>query len=71
MVDQGFVVHRPRFMDENGQRSTEAEFFHRKARFDELGYPAKLKMNFDLLSGSYRSAEYSGTAGLNRMPAEQ
>ena len=34
MVNQGFVVHRPKFFDE------------------------------------YRSCEYTGTAGLNRMPKE-
>jgi twinkle protein len=68
MVDQGFVVHRPKFFDENG-RNTEAEFWHRKSRFEELGYPTKLKMTFDLRTGRYRSNDYSGAAGLNRMPA--
>jgi twinkle protein len=67
MVDQGFVVHRPKFVDESG-RNTEAEFFHRKSRFEELGYPCKLKMTLDLHTGRYRSADYTGHAGLNRMP---
>ena len=66
MVDQGFVVHRPKFFDDNG-RNTEAEFHQRKSRFEELGYPCKLKMTFDLRTGSYRSADYDGSAGLNRM----
>jgi len=57
MVDQGFVVHRPAVF-EDGQRKTEAELYHRKARFEELGYPCKLKMDFDLKSGKYRSADY-------------
>jgi twinkle protein len=68
MVDQGFVVHRPKFIDENG-RNTEAEFYQRKSRFEELGYPCKLKMTFDLQSGQYHSADYPGYAGLNRMPS--
>ncbi|KFG67142.1 DnaB-like helicase C-terminal domain-containing protein [Microvirga sp. BSC39] len=68
MVDQGFVVHRPKFIDENG-RNTEAEFYQRKSRFEELGYPCKLKMTFDLQSGRYRSADYPGYAGLNHMPS--
>ncbi|WP_162815841.1 DnaB-like helicase C-terminal domain-containing protein [Microvirga aerophila] len=67
MVDQGFVVHRPKFVDENG-RNTEAEFFHRKSRFEELGYPCKLKMAFELNTGRYRSADYTIYAGLNRLP---
>ncbi|WP_099515940.1 DnaB-like helicase C-terminal domain-containing protein [Microvirga ossetica] len=67
MVDQGFVVHRPKFVDENG-RNTEAEFYQRKSRFEELGYPCKLKMTFDLQSGRYHSADYPGYAGLNRVP---
>ena len=69
MVDQGFVVHRPKFFDEKG-RNTEAEFWHRKSRFEELGYPTRLKMTYDLQRGRYRSCEYTGTAGLNRMPKE-
>jgi len=39
VVDQGFVVHRPKFFDaETGIRQTEAHLFHCKARFPELGY---------------------------------
>ena len=67
MVDQGFVVHRPKFTDENG-RNTEAELYQRKSWFEELGYPCKLKMTFDLQSGRYHSADYLGYAGLNHMP---
>ncbi|MET0529952.1 MAG: DnaB-like helicase C-terminal domain-containing protein [Microvirga sp.] len=65
MVDQGFVVHRPKFF-EDGERQTEAEFLHRKARFEDLGYVCRLKMNLDLATGRYRSADYAGTAGWNR-----
>jgi twinkle protein len=56
-VDQGFVVHRKNFF-ENGQRCTEATLFHRKARFEELGYPCQLKLDFDINTGRYRSMEY-------------
>jgi twinkle protein len=65
MVDQGFVVHRPKFF-EDGERQTEAEFLHRKARFEDLGYVCRLKMNLDLATGRYRSSDYAGTAGWNR-----
>jgi twinkle protein len=64
MVDQGFVVHRPTFF-EDGQRRTDAVFFHRKARFDALGYQCQLKIDFDLAAGRYRSADYPASAGIN------
>ncbi len=46
--DQGFVIHRPKVFDERGIRQTKAEFFHRKARFSELGYPCVLDIELDL-----------------------
>jgi twinkle protein len=58
MVDQGFVVHRPEIFD-GTNRKTEAHLLHRKARFEELGYPCKLKMDFDLKRGSYKSIDYA------------
>ena len=65
MVDQGFVVHRPTFFEE-GERKTEAVFYHRKARFYALGYQCQLRMNFDLAAGRYRSADYMPSVGSNR-----
>lgn len=58
MVDQGFVVHRPEIFD-GTTRKTEACLYHRKARFEELGYPCKLEMNFKLEQGRYVSADYT------------
>jgi len=47
MVDQGLVVHRPKVFD--GQnRKTESALFHRKARFEEIGFPCRMDLNFDL-----------------------
>lgn len=46
MVDQGFVVHRPKLF-EGGARCTEADFYQRKARFEALGYPCWLPMRLD------------------------
>jgi len=60
-------VHRPKLF-EDGQRQIEAEFLHRKWRFEELGYPCRLKMNLDLGTGRYRCSEYA-SAGLNRISA--
>lgn len=47
MVDQGFVIHRPQLHD-GMDRKTEAVFYHRKARFEELGYPCRMHINYDL-----------------------
>jgi twinkle protein len=58
MVDQGFVVHRPKVFD-GKQRVTEAELHHKKARFDELGYPCVLDLNFKVSEGRYVSTDYN------------
>lgn len=58
MVDQGFVVHRPQIFD-GSNRKTEVDLYHRKARFDELGYPCKLKLDYDLNAGVYKSIDYA------------
>jgi twinkle protein len=52
MVDQGFTVHRPKLW-ENGQRRTEADVYHRKARFEELGYQCKLPVKYNLQTAAY------------------
>ncbi len=57
MVDQGFVVHRPEIFD-GSNRKTEAALYHRKARFEELGYPCKLNLNYALSKGCYVSTDY-------------
>ncbi len=56
-VDQGFVIHRPEVFD-GTNRKTEAVLYHRKARFEELGHPCKLMLDFDLAKGAYRSIDY-------------
>lgn len=53
MVDQGFVVHRPKLFDDNGDRVTYAELHHLKARFDALGFPAKFGLDYDVDQGRY------------------
>lgn len=57
MVDQGFVVHRPEVFD-GANRKTEAVLYHRKARFEELGFPCKLNLNYSLESGKFKSLDY-------------
>lgn len=57
MVDQGFTVHRPEFF-KDGQRQTKSSFYQRKTRFEELGYPCKLEMEYDLKTGRFKSSDY-------------
>lgn len=52
MVDQGFVVHRPKVFDK-GEVKTLAHVYHRKARFDELGHPCKLSLDYRIAEGRY------------------
>ena len=52
MVDQGFVVHRPT-MFKDGERKTEATLITRKSRFEELGYPLLVWLNYDLQKRTY------------------
>jgi twinkle protein len=61
MVDQGFVVHRPEIFD-GGERKTKAEFYCKKARFEELGFPCVLDLNYGLENGRYRSIDYENMA---------
>lgn len=57
MVDQGFVVHRPKLFD-GKERITKAELHCRKARFEELGYPCVLDLDFKPDVGKYVSIDY-------------
>lgn len=56
--DQLFAIHRPEVVDDDGMRKTEAVIYHHKARFEELGYPTKLNMKFNLATGRYESIDY-------------
>jgi twinkle protein len=57
VVDQGFTVHRPKLY-EKGAVKTETAFYHRKARFDELGHPCRLSLDYKLKEGKYVSVDY-------------
>ena len=56
-VDQGFVVHRPEVFD-GTNRKTEAVLYQRKARFEELGHPCKLMLDYALARGCFVSTDY-------------
>jgi twinkle protein len=52
MVDQGFAVHRPKIFD-GANRKTDVQLFHRKARFDELGFPCMMALDYRVDHGRY------------------
>lgn len=56
-ADLGLSVHRP-VMFKDGKRQTEAQLHVLKARFDELGYPCVLNVDYDLATGCYRATDY-------------
>ena len=57
LIYQGFCVHRPK-ITENGNLKTGAHFYHLKARFEELGYPCKMLLDYDKKTGRFRSTDY-------------
>jgi len=53
MVDQGIVIDREPWKD--GSRCYDATFYHRKARFEDLGYPCPLELRFNPQSRVFES----------------
>ncbi|MGE0252960.1 MAG: DnaB-like helicase C-terminal domain-containing protein [Alphaproteobacteria bacterium] len=62
-ADLGLCVHRP-VVFKDGQRQTEAQLYVLKSRFEELGYPCRLDLEFDLSEGRFRSVDYRTAAGV-------
>ena len=56
-IARAFTVHRP-LLYEKGAIKTETTFYHPKARFEELGNPCKLSLNFKIKEGKYVSVDY-------------
>ncbi len=54
--DLGLCIHRPKVFDK-GERKTEAYLYVLKSRFDELGYPCRLALDYDLREGRFKSAD--------------
>lgn len=52
VVDQGFVIHRPHMFEGTVQK-TETTLKHMKARYEELGYPCQIMLNYDLQQRKY------------------
>jgi len=48
--DAVYCIHRPKVVDKMGNRCTEANFYVDKSRFEELGYPGRFPLDFDLES---------------------
>lgn len=45
-------MHRPKMFD-GDRRCTDAVIYHKKVRFEELGHPCKLKINFNIDRGRF------------------
>jgi twinkle protein len=59
MPDQGFVVHRPELFS-GTEHKTQAQLFHHKARYSELGHPCKVNVNFQADKGRFVHVEDTG-----------
>jgi len=55
--DLGLCVYRPELFDK-GERKTEAHLYVLKTRYDELGYPCKLAVNYDLTEERFKAVDY-------------
>lgn len=62
MIDQGFTVHRPQMVRKDGTRATEVDVYMRKARFEELGFPCILPMEYSLKTGCFIERGTDGEA---------
>jgi twinkle protein len=54
--DLGLCIDRPKTF-ENGERKTEADLYVLKSRFDELGHPCRLALDYDLNEGRFKSVD--------------
>lgn len=52
--DQGFVVHRASFENEDGSRNYDSTVYVRKARYEELGHPCTLQMTYDQFTAKFK-----------------
>lgn len=55
--DQGVVIHRSSFENEDGSRNYDSTVYVRKARYEELGYPCALPMTYDPYTARFRAKE--------------
>ena len=56
-ADLGLSIHRPEVF-KDGKRQTEANLYVLKCRYDELGYPCRLTLDYELDKGRFRSTDY-------------
>jgi twinkle protein len=61
-VDIGLSIHRPTLF-EGGTQNTEATLYVLKAKYEELGYPCKLHLDYRLSERRYHAVDYKVGAG--------
>ena len=55
-------MFRPK-MFEHGERKTALTLYHLKSRFEELGHPCALRMDYDLKTRRFKSVDYEEADG--------
>lgn len=56
-ADLGLCVHRPKVF-EDGERKMDASLYVLKSRYDEIGYPCRLSVDYDLGEGRFKASDY-------------
>lgn len=63
--DQGIIVHRSQFEDEDGKRCWDANVQHAKSRHEELGYICNLKVRLNPRTWRYEDSDNPSLTGLS------
>ena len=59
--DQVISIHRDKFVDDFGNRNSDARLIVHKSRYEELGYPCEIAMKLELDQGIFKCTEYDST----------
>jgi len=60
-ADQVISIHRDKFVDDYGNRNSDARLIVHKSRYEELGYPCEIAMKLALDQGIFKCMEYDST----------
>jgi twinkle protein len=60
-ADQVISIHRDKFVDDYGNRNSDARLIVHKSRYEELGYPCEIAMKLELDQGIFKCMEYDST----------
>ena len=60
-ADQVISIHRDKFVDDFGNRNSDARLIVHKSRYEELGYPCEIAMKLALDQGIFKCMEFDST----------